>query len=75
MARRPCLWAAPLRRSARLRRYCPTDDSAEISIPIFHFYNKNFTANILAKSDKWDKQYPWEEKKQVLFGRFSNYHR
>jgi hypothetical protein len=65
------------RHSARLpaRRYCPTEDSAEISIPIFHFYDKNYTANVLAKSEAWEQQYPWEEKEQVLFGRFSNYHR
>lgn len=56
-------------------RYCPTTESTEISIPIFHFYDRNYTQSYLDKVPQYNAQYPWARKREALFGRFTDYNR
>ncbi|GAX76169.1 hypothetical protein CEUSTIGMA_g3613.t1 [Chlamydomonas eustigma] len=56
-------------------RFCSSDVHADIMIPIFHFYTKKYSQSMLDMVPANNLQYPWGEKKDVLFGRFSNYYR
>jgi len=56
-------------------RFCSSDVHADIMIPIFHFYTKKYSQNLLDTVSSNNLQYPWAQKKEILFGRFSNYYR
>ena len=54
-------------------RFCSSDAHADIMIPIFHFYTKNYQKNLLDTIPNVTAKYPWDAKKEVLFGRFAHY--
>ena len=54
-------------------RFCSSPLHADIPIPIFHFYTKKYNKAMLAKIPEMNEKYPWESKKEILFGRFAYY--
>ena len=54
--------------------FCPAGH-VDIRIPIFHFSTKKYSRNLLAHAPELNALHPWESKKPLLFGRFSNYYR
>ena len=54
-------------------RFCKTDSHSDILIPIFHFYMKHYSSQLLDKASWINKQHPWASREPVLFGRFSPY--
>jgi len=56
-------------------RFCKTNSHADVSIPIFHFHMKYYDESLIDKVPEINEKYPWENKKEILFGRFSLYSR
>lgn len=51
-------------------RFCKSASFADILVPDIHFAMRNFTAQFLGNAtDGYDKAWPWQKKKEVLFGR------
>ncbi|KAG1665547.1 hypothetical protein FOA52_000693 [Chlamydomonas sp. UWO 241] len=56
-------------------RFCSSPSYADIQIPIFHFTTKKYSQAMLDVVEASNVEYPWEGKKETLFGRFSVYSR
>uniref|UniRef100_A0A7S0WR46 Glycosyl transferase CAP10 domain-containing protein n=1 Tax=Chlamydomonas leiostraca TaxID=1034604 RepID=A0A7S0WR46_9CHLO len=56
-------------------RFCKTDAHSDILIPNFHSYIEQYTGGLAPQLDSLNRQFPWSEKKDMLFGRFTPYFR
>ncbi|KAG2482933.1 hypothetical protein HYH03_018158 [Edaphochlamys debaryana] len=54
-------------------RHCKTAESADIAVPIFHFYQKDFDEGFLARIDEINKAHPWDQRNASAFAAGINY--
>ncbi|KAG1677239.1 hypothetical protein FOA52_013438 [Chlamydomonas sp. UWO 241] len=55
-------------------RFCKTDSNADVLIPITHFHSKGYD-RLLDLTPALEKTYPWPNRTNRVFGRFSPYTR
>jgi hypothetical protein len=56
-------------------RYCRSDWHAEITLPIWHMYEHNYSATYLATMQARERQAPWMTRKPQAYCFPGNYHR
>ncbi|KAG1679647.1 hypothetical protein FOA52_006164 [Chlamydomonas sp. UWO 241] len=56
-------------------RFCTSDYHADVPVPYIHFQMRGFGAAMLAHADDLNRRWPWGEKQDVAFGRFTTYAR
>ncbi|KAG2482932.1 hypothetical protein HYH03_018157 [Edaphochlamys debaryana] len=65
-------WGTPHGRLP-VMRHCKTAESADIAVPIFHFYQHDFDHSFLERIDHINKAHPWEQRNTRAFAAGSNY--